>query len=154
KAGREQVATHSQLTFLQWVICAIACVGFAFDTYEILALPLVVRPALADLGGLRPGTSGFNQWVGLLFFAPFAAGGVFGLLGGYLPDRYGRRRILVWSILLYGFSACAAGYATSPTSLLVFRCMTIVGVCVEYVAGIAWLAELFPNPKQREAALG
>jgi len=38
--------------------------------------------------------------------------------------------------------------------LLFFRCTTIVGVSVEYVAGVAWLAELFSNPKQRESVLG
>ena len=29
-----------------------------------------------------------------------------------------------------------------------------IGVCVEYVAGVAWVAELFSNPKQRESVLG
>ena len=82
------------------------------------------------------------------------AGGVFGLLGGYLTDRFGRRRVLVWSILLYAFSALAAGFATSAWWLLFFRTTTFVGVCVEFVAAVAWLAELFPDPKRREAVLG
>jgi MFS family permease len=38
--------------------------------------------------------------------------------------------------------------------LLICRCATSIGVCVEYVAAIAWLAELFSNPKQRESVLG
>ena len=38
--------------------------------------------------------------------------------------------------------------------LLFWRCCTFVGVCVEFVAAVAWLAELFPNPKQREAVIG
>jgi MFS family permease len=38
--------------------------------------------------------------------------------------------------------------------LLVLRCATFVGVCVEFVAAVAWLAELFPDHKQRERALG
>jgi MFS family permease len=38
--------------------------------------------------------------------------------------------------------------------LLVFRTTTFVGVCVEFVAAVAWLAELFPHPKRREAVLG
>ena len=29
-----------------------------------------------------------------------------------------------------------------------------IGVCVEFVAAVAWLAELFPDPKQREKVLG
>jgi MFS family permease len=143
-----------RLTPIQWVISAVAALGFAFDIYELLVLPLIVRPALMELGQLKPGTPAFNEWVGLLFYVPAVAGGIFGLLGGYLTDRLGRRRVLVWSILLYAFSALAAGYTTSLPLLLFFRCTTFIGVCVEFVAAVAWLAELFPDPKQREAVLG
>jgi MFS family permease len=139
---------------VQAAVCAVAALGFLFDIYELLMLPLIVRPALADLGGIAPGTPEFSHWVGLLFFIPALCGGVFGLLGGYLTDRLGRRRVLVWSILIYAVSAAAAGFATTPLQLLVLRCTTFVGVCVEFVAAVAWLAELFPEPKRREAVLG
>ena len=76
------------------------------------------------------------------------------MVGGYLTDRLGRRRVLVWSILLYAFSAFAAGLSTNIWWFLVFRCMTLAGVCVEFVAAVAWLAELFPEHKQRERVLG
>jgi MFS family permease len=142
------------LTPTEWLICAVAALGFAFDIYELLMLPLIVRPALLELLGARPGSPEFNHWVGLLFYVPALAGGVFGLLGGYLTDLFGRRRVLVWSILLYAFSALAAGYARSPEWLLFFRCTTFVGVCVEFVAAVAWLAELFPDARRRESVLG
>jgi MFS family permease len=151
-----------KLTRTQWLICAIAAIGFAFDIYELLMLPLIIKPALASLGGLGPdglpllvpGSVEYVKWARTLFFVPAIAGGVFGLLGGYLTDRLGRRRVLTFSILLYAFSACAAGYATSLTQLLVFRCLVFIGVCVEFVAAVAWLAELFPNRDQREKVLG
>jgi MFS family permease len=38
--------------------------------------------------------------------------------------------------------------------LLILRCTTFIGVCVEFVAAVAWLAELFDQPKTREAVLG
>jgi MFS family permease len=38
--------------------------------------------------------------------------------------------------------------------LLVLRCFVFVGVCVEFVAAVAWLAELFPEPRRREKVLG
>src|SRR5918995_5847725 len=144
----------TRLTPLQWLICAIAALGFAFDIYEILMAPLVVGPAIAELTGARPGTPDFNFWVGMFFWVPAIVGGAFGLLGGYLTDRFGRRRVLVWSILLYAFSAMAAGYSTSVEMLLVLRSTTYIGVFVEFVAAVAWIAELFADPKQREAALG
>jgi MFS family permease len=143
-----------RLTPVQWLICAIAALGFAFDIYEVLMAPLVVGPAIGELTGTRPGTPAFNYWVGLFFWVPAIVGGAFGLLGGYLTDRFGRRRILVWSILLYAFSAMGAGFATSVEMLLVLRSTTYIGVFVEFVAAVAWIAELFPDPKQRESALG
>ncbi|MEX0718456.1 MAG: MFS transporter [Planctomycetaceae bacterium] len=146
--------TSTRLTPVQWLICTIAAIGFAFDIYELLMLPLIVSPALADLAGLSPGSPEFQMWVGRLFYIPAFAGGIFGMLGGYLTDRLGRRRVLTWSILLYAVSAFLAGFSTSIEMLLVLRCTTFIGVCVEFVAAIAWLAELFPEPKQRERVLG
>ena len=132
----------------------MAALGFAFDTYSLLVLPLIVRPALMEVAKVKPGTPEFNHWVGLLFYIPAVAGGIFGLIGGYLTDRLGRRRVLVWSIVLYAFSALASGYVTSVKTLLILRCTTFIGVSVEFVAAVAWLAELFPDAKQREAVLG
>jgi MFS family permease len=142
------------LTLVQWLICAIAVIGFAFDIYEILMLPLIVRPALLELIGAAPGSPEFQMWVGRLFYIPAFAGGIFGLLGGYLTDRFGRRRILTYSILIYAFAAFLSGFSTSVEMLLVLRCFVFVGVCVEFVAAVAWLAELFPEPKRREKVLG
>ena len=142
------------LTPIQWLICVIAAIGFAFDSYELLMLPLIVRPALADLLGVAPNSLEVNEWVGTIQYVPAVAGGIFGLLGGYLTDLFGRRRVLVWSILLYAFSAMAAGYSSSVQWLLFWRCCTFVGVCVEFVAAVAWLAELFDDPKQRERVVG
>ncbi|HEY4308838.1 MAG TPA: MFS transporter [Pirellulales bacterium] len=146
-------SSPGRLTTVQWLICVIASIGFAFDIYELLMLPLILRPALQEMG-ITPGSEAFAHWRGMLFFVPAFVGGVFGLLGGYLTDRLGRRAVLTWSILLYAFSAFAAGFATSMPMLLFFRCTTFVGVCVEFVAAVAWLAELFPEPKQRERVLG
>jgi MFS family permease len=161
------------LTRTQWLICAIAAIGFAFDIYELLMLPLIIKPAMAALslplvdqlvaGGMArpeaissfaPGGTNYVSWARTLFFVPALVGGVFGLLGGYLTDLLGRRRVLTFSILLYAFSAMAAGLSTSLHQLLFWRCLVFVGVCVEFVAAVAWLAELFPDPTRREKVLG
>src|SRR4029453_12842810 len=144
----------TRLSAKQWLIVVIAAIGFAFDSYELLMLPLIVRPALSDLLHVPTTSPLINDWAGIIFYVPAVAGGIFGLVGGYLTDLFGRRSILTWSILLYAFSAFAAGFATSVEWLLFWRCCTFVGVCVEFVAAVAWLSELFPDPKQREAIVG
>lgn len=162
-----------RLTTVQWLICIIASIGFAFDIYELLMLPLIVKPAIAALSGplvqalvvggmdpaqaqalYAPGGREYVHWARTLFFIPAIAGGVFGLLGGWLTDRLGRRRVLTFSILLYAVSACAAGFSASLPQLLFWRCLVFIGVCVEFVAAVAWLAELFPERERREKVLG
>lgn len=142
------------LTTTQWLIVTMAAIGFAFDIYELLMAQFIVRPAIIELTGAQPGTDEYAKWAGRIFYVPALAGGIFGLLGGYLTDRLGRRRVLTWSILIYAFSAFAAGYSTSIEMLLFFRSTTFVGVCVEFVAAVAWLAEIFPEPERREKVLG
>jgi MFS family permease len=145
-------------TLTQWLILVIASIGFAFDTYELLVMPLIARPALSELLAVDPNTASGNaavlRWTGYIMWGSALCGGTFGLLGGYLTDLFGRRRVLTWSILLYAVSALAAGFSTSAEMLLVLRCTTFIGVCVEFVAAVAWLAELFPDPRRREAVLG
>ncbi len=143
-----------RLTPIDWVICVVASFGFAFDTYELLALTLTVQPALTEFLTAKPGSPEFNHWIGWMFYIPAIAGGIFGLLGGYLIDRFGRRRVLIWSILLSCSSTLATGYSSSALQLLIYRCITFVGVSVEFVAATAWLAELFPERGQRETILG
>src|SRR2546425_2172050 len=145
---------RQKLTGLQWLICATGAVGFAFAIYMYLMLPLIVGPATAELLGAAPGSPQSNRWVGLMFWVPALCGGAFGLLGGYLIDRLGRLKVLVGSILLYGLSAFLGAFATSMGWLLVARCGVFVGVSVEFVAAVTWLAELFPDHKQREAVIG
>lgn len=139
---------------VKWTICVVASLGFLFDIYVVLVGPLILQPALIELGNLQPGTADYRDWAGNLFWIPPLVGGFCGLWGGYLADRFGRRRILTWSILLYAAAATASGLATQLETLLLFRTLSFAGVCVEFVAAVAWLAELFPNPKTREAVLG
>ncbi len=143
-----------RLTPVQWLIVTLAAIGFCFDIYELLMMQFIVGDLIQELTGFKPGTKDFVWWGSMIFYVPAFAGGIFGLLGGYLTDLLGRRRVLTWSILIYALSAFAAGFSTSIQMLLVLRCATFVGVCVEFVAAVAWLAELFPEPRRREQVLG
>lgn len=138
----------------QWLIFGVGGIGFAFDTYVLLILSLVVQPALSELLTAKPGSPVFNMWVGRLFYIPAVCGGVFGLLGGYLIDRLGRRRLMFWSIVGYGLATSAAALATSAGQLLFYRCVAFVGVSIAFVSTLAWLAELFTERDEREGVIG
>src|SRR5512140_2551581 len=128
-------------TLTEWLVILVAIIGFAFDTYELLMLPLIAGPALAEVLQVPPNNPLVTQWVGNMLWITALCGGVFGLLGGWLTDRLGRKTVLVASILMYSLSPVLAAFSTTLGWLLFFRCTTFVGVCVEFVAAITWLAE-------------
>ena len=139
-----------RFTVTQWLIVAIAAIGFLFDTYELLMTPLVGVPAIAELLQVPPNNPLVTVWTGRMLWMSALCGGVFGLLGGWLIDRFGRKRIMVASIFVYSLSPVAAAMSTSLGAFVLFRCTTFIGVCVEFVAAITWLAELFPEPRRKK----
>jgi MFS family permease len=143
-----------RFTVTQWLIVAIAAIGFLFDTYELLMTPLVGVPAIAELLQVPPNNPLVTVWTGRMLWMSALCGGVFGLLGGWLIDRFGRKRIMVASIFVYSLSPVAAAMSTSLGAFVLFRCTTFIGVCVEFVAAITWLAELFPDPRRKKIVLG
>jgi len=143
-----------RFTTTQWLIITIAAIGFLFDTYELLMTPLVGVPAIAELLQVPANNPLVTKWMGNMLWLSALCGGVFGLLGGWLIDRFGRKRIMALSIFVYSLSPVAAAFSTTLGWFIFFRCTTFIGVCVEFVAAITWLAELFPEKRRKEIVLG
>ena len=143
-----------RLTLTHWLVIAIASIGFLFDTYELLMTPLVGVPAIAELLNVPPNNPLVTDWMGRMLWMTALCGGTFGLLGGWLIDRFGRKRIMAVSIFVYALSPFAAAFSTTLGAFVFFRCTTFIGVCVEFVAAITWLAELFPDKGRKETVLG
>ncbi|HEY6169611.1 MAG TPA: MFS transporter [Verrucomicrobiae bacterium] len=143
-----------KFTVTTWLIIIIASIGFLFDTYELLMTPLVAAPAIAELLKIPQNNPIVTDWVGRLLWISALCGGVFGLLGGWLVDKLGRKTVMALSIFLYSFSPFFAAYSTSLGMFVFFRSTTFIGVCVEFVAAITWLAEVFEDKKQKERWLG
>ena len=137
----------------RFLVLAIAVIGFLFDTYELLMLPVIGTGALSDLMKVPADDPKVRQWIGTLLWLSALCGGVFGLLGGWMIDRFGRKTIMVASILAYSLSPLAAAFSTELWQFVLFRCTTFIGVCVEMVAAVTWLAELFPDRRAREKAI-
>ena len=146
--------TAPRLTVTDWLVIVIASIGFLFDTYVLLMTPLVGVPAIAELLQLPPNNPLVTEWMGRMLWITALSGGVFGLLGGWLIDRFGRKRIMAAAIFFYAFSPFASAFVTTLPWFVFFRCTTFIGVCVEFVAAITWLAELFPDKRRKEIVLG
>jgi len=111
--------------------------GYAMDGFDLLVLGFMLPAISADLH-LGPAQAGsLVTWT--------LVGAVAGGIGfGLLSDRYGRVRVLSWTILLFavftGLCALSRGYA----DLLVYRTIAGVGLGGEFGIGMALVAEAWP----------
>lgn len=138
----------------RWLVLIVAAIGFLFDSYELLMFPVIGAQALSELLKVPETDDSVRLWTGRMLWIAALCGGLFGLLGGFLIDRFGRKTIMIASIFAYSFSPVAAAYSTELWQLILFRCATFIGVCVELVAAVTWLAELFEDKRRRELAIG
>ena len=123
-------ATHARILIL-------ALAGWTFDFYDLILYTFLVRPITHDLG---LGDMDHALALGI----SFAATALGGIASGFAADRYGRRTVVSWTILLYSVGSLASGLATGKTMLLLARAVTGIGVGGEWAAGHALVAETFP----------
>src|SRR5438045_1909551 len=124
------LADATRLTGVHRRILALAFLGWMFDFYDLILYTFLIRAigaelALKDLGhGYALGTS-------------FLAAAVGGLAGGFLADRYGRTRMISWTILVYSTGSLLSGLAPNALCLFIARIITGLGVGGEWAAGHA-----------------
>ncbi|MEV7174607.1 MFS transporter [Streptomyces sp. NPDC093224] len=108
----------------------------------------VALPALgADLGMSHSAL----QWAITAFALP---SGGFLLLSGRLGDLYGRKKLFVSGLALFGAASLLATFAWDPASFLAGRALQGVGAAAIVPTGMSLLTTTFPEGPQRDRALG
>ncbi|MFE5792482.1 MFS transporter [Streptomyces sp. NPDC056503] len=108
----------------------------------------VALPALgADLG-LSPSAL---QWAVTAFALP---SGGFLLLFGRIGDLYGRRKLFLTGLAVFGAASLLATFAWSPASFLAGRALQGVGAAAIVPTGMSLLTTTFPEGPLRDRALG
>ncbi|MEU5954651.1 MFS transporter [Streptomyces sp. NPDC047525] len=76
------------------------------------------------------------------------------LLGGKAADRYGRKRVLLLGLGLFGLASLAGGFAQEPGQLVAARAAQGIGAAALAPAALALLAATFPAGRARVRAFG
>ncbi len=130
-------AHPSEVSSYSWKALAGSAVGYAMDGFDLLILGFMLSAISADLG-LTPGQAGsLVTWT--------LIGAVFGgIVFGMLSDRYGRIRVLTWTIVLFAVFTGLCAFATGYWDLLVYRTIAGIGLGGEFGIGMALAAEAWP----------
>ncbi|HYT92041.1 MAG TPA: MFS transporter [Gemmataceae bacterium] len=142
-----------EVTRYQWMVLAIASAGWVFDVFEGQIFGSMMNRALPVL---LEGSSleGSRELVVNLGLAAFLLGGALGgVVFGVLADRWGRRRIMALTILIYSIFTGLTALADNWWQLVLLRFLVGLGVGGEWAVAAAAVAEVFP-PRARPAASG
>ena len=100
-------ANHRRILFASFL-------GWTFDGYETYALFIVLPFVLQDI--LTPIQAGSTAvWAGIAISITLLGWGIGGLVGGTLADYIGRKRMMLYSVLLYGVFTGLTALSTNFT---------------------------------------
>jgi MFS family permease len=146
----------------QWLALAAALLGWAFDGFEQGVFPILARPALVQLLGLREMEhqvkdeslsadvrerarvlvdEPVRQWNAVMSAAYLFGAAAGGLAFGWLGDRIGRVRAMIFSVLTYALFTGLCGLAQAPWHLGVLRFTAALGMGGEWALGVALVME-------------
>ncbi len=128
------IPLHYEILFMSWA-------GWVFDFYDLILFTFLLIPIGKELHLS-------NIMLSYALGASLAATAVGGVIFGMLSDRYGRKRVLQWTILAYSIGTFLCGIASNLWILLLFRIVTGLGVGGEWATGQTYVGETFP-PKVR-----
>ncbi|WP_330183231.1 MFS transporter [Nocardia sp. NBC_01503] len=122
---------------------AVAMLTIGLDvTVLTVALPTLAVDLHADTGAL--------QWFSSAYTLALAA---VMLPAGALGDRYGRKRILLAALLIFGAASLACAFAASSGQLIAARVVLGIAAAAMMPLSMSVLPGLFPEPAERQRAL-
>ena len=115
--------------------------AFFFELGDINTLSYT-SPAI--LKNWHVGLSGIGSIVSATFLGMFLGASVI----GWISDRIGRKKSLIFTILLYSTFSLLNGFAMNLMTLFITRLITGIGLSAMTVVGITYISEMFPAAKR------
>ena len=112
------------------------------NTVVNVALPSIQRDLHATLSSL--------EWTVNAYTLTFA---VLLVTGGRLGDIFGRRRMFLFGVIVFGLASAAIGFAPTDTALVAFRAVQGIGAAFMMPGTLSIITQSFP-PEQRGTAIG
>ncbi len=147
---KEDKRWYHSVTRYQWLVLAIASAGWVFDVYEGQIFNLTRHQMLTEIvGSNESDIKKYGDWFLIIFLL---GGTVGGLAAGSLADRFGRRPLMIVTILAYSLFSGLTFFATELWHVAVLRFLVAMGVGGEWAVAASLVAEVFPARARAQAA--
>jgi MFS family permease len=122
-----------------------SAIGYGVEGFDLLLLVFLLAPISASFALTT--TRAATLMTGTLI------GAVIGGIGfGLLSDRYGRVRVLQWTILVFGIFTGLCAMSRGYWDLLIYRTLAGFGFGGEFGVGLALVAETWPATLRARAS--
>ena len=121
--------------------------GWMLDGFDSAMYSYILVSALTELlpaSGIEASRANIGLYGGLLF-SIFMLGWACSMVWGWAADRYGRVRIMCWTVLVYSVFTALCGLSTGVVMFALFRFIAGFGIGGEWAAGTPLLHELVPE---------
>ncbi|UBU14491.1 MFS transporter [Nonomuraea gerenzanensis] len=128
----------------RWWILVVLCLSTAVLVIDNMVLNVAIPP----LAGEMKASAQDIQWIMESYMLVFA-----GLLltAGSLSDRFGRRRVLIIGLALFGLASLVATFAEGPGQLIAARAVMGVGGALIMPSTLSILITVFDGQERRKA---
>ncbi|AET94743.1 putative transport transmembrane protein, major facilitator superfamily (plasmid) [Burkholderia sp. YI23] len=120
-----------------WKALAGSAIGYAMDGFDLLILGFMLPVIALELHLTTQQSGALVTWT----LIGAVAGGI---IFGALSDRFGRIRVLTWTIVLFAVFTGLCAFATGFYDLLAYRTIAGIGLGGEFGIGMALAAEAWP----------